>query len=143
MQHPHPSQVGAGGGAPEPSISQSRPRRGPGASSGADGGGAWAEPRLSPGAARFAATLAEIIEILEDHDEQGWALRLSGLVPGDLTALRRLMPARGDAEDFQAVYLTTRHGRWLPPQDEVRVNERLSLLRAKLYMDARALVDGK
>jgi hypothetical protein len=89
------------------------------------------------------ATLAELVELLQVHDEPQWALRLAGIAPGDITALRRLFPERDDAQDFHAVYLTSRGGRWLNNQDEVTVNERLSLLRAVLYVDARALMKGR
>ncbi len=89
------------------------------------------------------ATLAELVELLQDHDEPQWALRLAGIAPGDTTGLRGLFPGRDDGQDFHAVYLTSRGGRWLNNQDEVTVNERLSLLRAVLYVDARALMKGR
>ena len=88
------------------------------------------------------ATLAELVELLQDHDEPQWALRLAGIAPGDVTSLRRLFPGRDDAQDFHAVYLTSRGGRWLNNQDEVAVNERLSLLRAVLYVNMLALLKG-
>jgi hypothetical protein len=89
------------------------------------------------------ATLAELVELLAAHDEPQWALRLAGIAPGDVTSLLQLFTGHDDAKDFHAVYLTSRGGRWLNNEDEVTVNERLSLLRAVLYMDARAWMKGR
>lgn len=98
------------------------------------------EQHLEPRAAQLLITLAEVVELLKVHDEPGWALTMAGIQPDDAAGLRRLLPGRGGAEDFHAVYLTTRDGHWLNPTDGRVTNERLSLLRATLYMDARALM---
>lgn len=98
---------------------------------------------MKPREADLMATLAELVELLQEYDEPQWALRLAGIAPGDVTGLRRLFPGRDDAQDFHAVYLTSRGGRWLNNQDEVTVNERLSLLRAVLYVDVRALMKDR
>ena len=112
---------------------------GSGTPSGEHGSGACAEQRPDPRAAHLEDTLAEVVAILDEHDEQHWASRLKGVRAADTASLRLLLPGRG-ADDLHAVYLTTRHGHWLRHEEEVTANERLSLLRAILYMDARALL---
>ncbi len=114
----------------------------PGGSFRDDGATGSAQPHRSPRAAHLMATLAEVADLLDDYDEPHWALRLSGILPDDVTGLRKLYPGCGDAEDFHAIYLTSRDGHWLSSKEEATVNERLSLLRAVVYMDARALVKG-
>lgn len=117
-----------------------------------NGPGAWAADGSAerrdaqhpqPRAAHLLATLEEVIEILRDHDQPQWAATLGNIQPGDTAALRLLLPGRGGADDFHAVYLTTREGHWLNRDDGRVANERLSLLRATLYMDARALSQGR
>jgi hypothetical protein len=104
--------------------------------------GPKADQRLQHRTAHLIATLEQVIEILNDHDEPWWASKLANLQPGESMDLRQLLPGRGGAEDFHAVYLTSRDGRWLNREDGRVVNERLSLLRATLYMDARMLMKG-
>jgi hypothetical protein len=96
--------------------------------------------RLEPRAAHLLATLEEAVQLLEDYDEPEWAATLRGIRPDDSVGLRRLLPGHGGPTDFHAVFLTTMDGHWIQPDEGRGVNERLSLLRAILYMDARALL---
>jgi hypothetical protein len=76
------------------------------------------------------ATLEEVIDLVQGHDQPQWASRLAEVLPSDVTTLRRLLHGQGDADDFHVAYFTTREGRWLNRTDEATANERLSLLRA-------------
>jgi len=142
-KHEAPSTtVGSVPGAAEGGSDQVFPTllSGSGSFSGDDPISALDNQNLEARAARLMATKEEVIDLLLGHDQAQWASRLAEVLPSDVTALRRLLPGRGDADDFHVAYLTTRNGRWLHPTDEAAVNERFSLLRAVLFMDARALV---